>query len=77
MRDRVGDGAERDDRVAAEPFDASHDALDVRRPGDVGFDAFEDDEVVGAGVRTAGKTFAGHTISALPVEDLDRRAGPR
>ena len=68
VRRGVGDGAERHDEVDAESFDRLDDTVDVRRPGDVRFDAFQDDEVAagGSGSGRRGSVLPGHMIWRSP-----------
>ena len=75
VRGGVGDGAESDDETDAEAFDGGEDTVDVGRPGDVRFDAIEDDEVALA-LRSADDA---HDVPrphdpSLTVHVLDRRA---
>ena len=69
---RVSDGAEGDDEIRVETIDRLDDALHVRRPGDVGLDAFEGDEVAPLPANGAEDVLRpGDPV--LPVEEFDRR----
>jgi hypothetical protein len=72
VRDGVGRRPERDDGLAVQALDDPPGAGDVQRPGEVGLDAAEHDEVVGAaGAHDLEVVGRPRHLAGLAVDELD------